>query len=254
MNNAAKIGVAVGVGGVVALGGQWLYNRIAHPDSANDSLLTRATSVVTNAANRATSNCSASAVRVGYPVMRGGNPADGSVNSNSLDALRWMAIGIFGSTNAADIVCAHASCESQTGSLSTSCYNCSLFNIHHPGCGADSVKSPRSPNGKPSVMIGTERVISFLTDEPNQVEGFKSSMEHYKAFLQRKSAESGHNFFADLETRDWDNFLRGLAQIRYSPMYENAVSGGTVRDSFLRRRFERLRANGLINNINNLTG
>jgi hypothetical protein len=255
MNNLTKTAAIVGGTAGAVLIGQYLYNRFAHPTSSNDSLLSRGVSGISNVVNRATSSCSTVAVRVGYPVVRMGpggygtpNVVDGPVNNSTLHGIRIIATDVFGNTNAADLVCALASCESQNGNLVTDCFNCSLFNIHHPGCGASTIITERSPRGKPSVMKGTDKIISFITDEPNQVEGFRSSIMHLKGYLERKSASSGHNFIENLNNRDWNGFQIGLAKIRYGGMYINAVSGNTVRSSFLHARFARLLGAGLVTN------
>ena len=253
MNNLTKTAAIVGGTAGAVLIGQYLYNRFHHPDSSNDSLLSRGVSGVSNVVNRVTSSCSAPAVRTGYPVIRGSvstglRLTSGTDRSNNMNGIKLLAIDVFGNSNAADLVCALASCESQNGNLVTDCFNCSLFNIHHPGCGASTIITERSPRGKPSVMKGTDKIISFITDEPNQPEGFRASIVHLKGFLERKSASSGHNFIENLNNRDWNGFQIGLAKIRYGGMYINAVSGNTVRSSFLHARFARLLGAGLITN------
>ena len=258
MNNLTKTAAIVGGTAGAVLIGQYLYNRFHHPTSSNDSLLSQGVSRVSNVVNSATSSCSAPAVRTGYPITRslevGGSGmsgftlSSGSERSNNMGGIRLLAIDVFGNSNAADLVCALASCESQNGNLVTDCFNCSLFNIHHPGCGASTIITERSPRGKPSVMKGTDKIISFITDEPNQVEGFRASIMHLKGYLERKSASSNHNFIENLNNRDWNGFQIGLAKIRYGGMYINAVSGNTVRSSFLQARFARLLGAGLITN------
>lgn len=253
MNNLTKTAAIVGGTAGAVLIGQYLYNRFAHPTSSNDSILSRGISGASNVVNRVTSSCSAPAVRTGYPVVRSNSSSgfaisDGTERESSLHGIRLLAIDVFGNGNAADLVCALASCESQNGNLVTDCFNCSLFNIHHPGCGASTIITPRSPNGKPSVMKGTDKIISFITDEPNQVEGFRASIQHLKGYLERKSASSGHNFIENLNNRDWNGFQIGLAKIRYGGMYINAVSGNTVRSSFLHARYGRLMGAGLVSN------
>lgn len=236
----------IAIGGAVvgvALVGQWAYNRFVHPDSANDSVLTRMTGyVANNTVGRVLCDCGTSGVSVGFPVINAsGQIVDGSRTENRVIALQRLCSEEFSSDNAGDVAVSHLSVESMNGNLQVACSNCSLFNIHHPGCGHSTIVTARSPRGKPCVYRGTDKLISFLTDEPNQVEGFRACIKHYKGYLERRAPSA----LELMRQRDFDGFQRVIAGINYSPMYTRSVSGGTVRDPLLRRRFDRLLSAGL---------
>ena len=177
------------------------------------------------------------AVKTGMPRLASDSSIvdAGSTSDNNLTAIGKLATRIICNSvgNGGDVVAAFASCECQRGSLANACYNCSLFNIHWtPG------------ESKPPFFISgsSERLISFRTGEANDVDGFVACINHFQAFLQRRSPDA----LTAIRARNFDAFQVAISRINYSGAYTNSVRNGTLVDPFIRRRYDRLVAAGLL--------
>lgn len=240
MDETTKYVAIAGASVATVLVGQWAYNKLFNPTSADNSLLTRGVGSVATGVSRVLSpGTTGHGVKVGFPRYLpdgSGNLGDGSSDNNSMRALQDLARDVLGSANAADVALSLASCECMTGPLAVSCYSCSLFNIHY------SNSNPAYNNNKPGFYLGSERLIDFLSGEPNQVAGFRACLVHFRDYMERRSPGS----IRVMENRDFDEFQRILARLNYAPSYVNAVQGNTVSNPFLRARWNRLVSAGLV--------
>lgn len=255
MDTNTKIAIGAGAGAAIALLAEHVYKGYLSPErSANDSIINTAFTPVANAANRIVSgsNCAVSNIRTPYPILNNGNLQDGPSGNNRLDGIHYLAREIARNPESADIICALASCESMDGNLRVHCFNCSLFNITHPGCNSSTIRVSGSvppvsdPRAKPSTMVGVDRVISFVSHEDNQVNGFRACIIHFMGYVERKGVSVGMDVKTIMRNRDWDQFMVFLAKIRYGTHYIRAVTGTTVRDNFIKQRYDRLVARGLL--------
>lgn len=243
MNNAAK--VALYGGGIVGtvLIGQWAYNNFFTVGS-NNSVLSQAGQFVANNAGRIIDSNAVPGVKTNYPIIVNGELRDCPVGNpgNNMDGIWNIVKIIFDNENSADVICAHISSESQTGNLTTNCYNCSLANIHWTQGVSVNDPSDGSPHSFPPVYIGTDKCISFLTGANSESQGFVWSVAHLKDYLQRRAPDA----IIAARDRNWNNWIIALARAGYNTSYQNAVSNGTVRDNWVRARWNRIVSAGLV--------
>lgn len=239
MVTPVQVGIAAGAAGA----GYLIYDAVSSsnkPGESGVSIVQRVSNSIGNAVASTVGGVpTVPAVKVGMPVIvsSGDRPVvdASSDRANNLSAIALLSTRIIceGVGNGGDVAAAFASCESQRGSLANACYNCSLFNIHWtPG----ETKPPFFISGS------SEKLISFRTGEANDTDGFIAAINHFKAFLQRRSPDA----LTAIRARDFDGFQVAISRINYSGAYTNSVRNGTLADPFIRRRYERLVAAGLL--------
>jgi len=236
--------IFVGMGAVVALtlGGQWAYHEFFTVGS-NSSVISNATRTLTSTAASVVDPNAVRATMTKYPtVLSNGSIVDATEtqSGNNMDGIWSMARDIFGSENAADVVSAIASCESQNGNLAVSCLNCSLFNVTWTS--GVSVNLGSETKRFPYWLSGTHKYISFITGARNQSEGFSYCIEHFKQYLQRVCPAA----LEAMRARDFNQVQVLFSRIPYNTTYQRNVSNGSVTDAFLKNRFNRLVAAHLI--------
>lgn len=240
MVTPVQVGIAAGAVGA----GYLIYDAVSSskkPGESGVSIVQRVSNTVSNAVASTMGGVpTVPAVKVGMPRIAsvgGASPVvdSGSNTHNNLSAISVLCTRILCDNvgNGGDVAAAFASCESQRGSLANACYNCSLFNIHWtPG----ETKPPFFISGS------SEKLISFRTGEADDVDGFYACITHFKAFLQRRSPDA----LTAIRARDFDGFQVAISRIGYSGAYTDSVRNGTLVDPFIRRRYERLVAAGLL--------
>lgn len=230
MNEYVKGGiVAGGTVGAVLLG-QWAYKQYFETGS-NNSVLTGAVGSARHALDNSPDRVPL--VKVGFPVIANGGVTDGPVNNSNMDGLNRLAMSVFGNDNAANIAMGFLSCECMSGDLIVDCGNCSLFNIHWT---SRNVMIDGEVVDLPYAWKGNDKIISFMSNQPTQVDGFLNSLQHFKGFLERRAP----NALVCMQNRDWSGFQIEISRIGYATSYTNSVSGNTVRHPFIRNRYTRL--------------
>jgi len=175
-----------------------------------------------------------SLVRTPYPLLSGSGVTDGTSGNQNLEGLRRIIEQEIGS-GCGLVIAGQASIESQTGTgLVTNCHNCNPFNVH---C--------RPSHQWPIAVLGTDRISSYVSNSPNQVEGFRVACRDFKALMN--AAYPGA--LAAAASRDTATWLRILGEHGYGRSYRENLDPSKphgIKDDFLARRIRRLRDAGFL--------
>ena len=210
-------------------------HKSMQPETGNTSLLRMAANTVA----QTVASADVPTVKTGMPTLtRAGDSATlvdspTNTNANLLGISELCKQILCNNVGSGDTAATFASCECQTGNLANNCYNASLFNIHW-----------RAVDNMPRVRIGTEIMPSFTTGRSTQVEAFRASIQHFKAWCERNSP----NMLAAIRANDLDAFQVALGQSVFNSTYSRTIQNGQILPgrNFIRQRYNRLKSARLL--------
>lgn len=226
MNTVGKVVTVAAVGGA----GYLVYDYFASQGSTGASgvsLVESGIAGVRNALPASLGGATATKVATPYPsiqLARVDPFMEGAAGNTAVFGLSSMADDICGIGSGA-IVSALASCETTTDAERLACYNCNLFNM--------TISAADIAAGKKHFMVGNKKCRDFLTGETSQVEGFKSCLRAFKAWLDAHCP----NAIAPMRSGDFNAFTIEFAQAWAVNAFKRDIVNGTVAHSTLRTRY-----------------